>query len=142
MPHLSLPPQVVKRHSHLTRRTNWLTLPETPGISMSVRPPQSFHQPGFTNTGFNVLEYELMSERAAALGRQGVKVEEALAALSAWNAERDSEARRESLCDDAADAVWALFIQREICGLRNNREIIKRYAIPSEVLSRVGAVRK
>ncbi|CDZ56733.1 DUF6665 family protein [Neorhizobium galegae] len=109
---------------------------------MSVRPPQSFHQPGFANTGLNVLEYELMSERAAALGRQGLKVEEALAELNAWDPERGNEVLRESLRDDAADAVWALFIQREICGLRNNRDIIKRYAIPSEVLARVGAVRK
>ncbi|MCJ9673725.1 MULTISPECIES: DUF6665 family protein [unclassified Neorhizobium] len=109
---------------------------------MSVRPPHSFHQQGFANTGFNVLEYELMSERASALGRQGLKVEEALAALNAWNPERDSEVLRERLRDDAADAVWGLFIQREICGLRNNRDIIKRYAIPSEVLARVGAVRK
>lgn len=109
---------------------------------MSVRPPQSFYQPGFTNTGFNVLEYEMMSERAAALGRQGLKVEEALAALNAWNPNRDSEAQRDNLRNDAADAVWGLFIQREICGLRNNREIIKRYAIPGEVLSRVGVVRK
>lgn len=107
---------------------------------MSVRPPQSLYQPGFTNTGFNVLEYELQSERAAALGRAGLKVEEALAALNAWSPERDSDAERKSLCDDAADAVWGLFIQREICGLRNNREIVKRYAIPGEVLSRVGAV--
>jgi hypothetical protein len=109
---------------------------------MSVRPPQSFHQPGFSNSGFNVLEYEMMSERAAALGRQGLKVEEALAALNAWDPGRDNEAQRESLRDEAADAVWGLFIQREICGLRNNREIIKRYAIPSDVLARVGAVRK
>ncbi|CAN7696565.1 DUF6665 family protein [Neorhizobium sp. LjRoot104] len=109
---------------------------------MSVRPPQSFYQPAFTNTGFNVLEYELMSERAAALGRQGLKVEKALAALNAWDPERDSEVLRESLRDDAADAVWGFFIQRETCGLRNNREIIKRYAIPNEVLARIGAVRK
>ncbi|WP_037082991.1 DUF6665 family protein [Neorhizobium vignae] len=109
---------------------------------MSVRPPQSFYQPGFANTGFNVLEYELMSERAAALSRQGLKVEEALAALHAWNPDRDSEVLRERFRNDAADAVWGLFIQREICGLRNNRDIINRYAIPSEVLSRVGAVRK
>ncbi len=71
-----------------------------------------------------------------------MKVEEALTALNAWSPDRHTEAHRESLRNDAADAVWGLFIQREICGLRNNRDIIKRYAIPGEVLSRVGAVRK
>ncbi|WP_117193199.1 DUF6665 family protein [Rhizobium terrae] len=109
---------------------------------MSFRPPQSLSQPGFINTGFNVLEYELQSERAAALTRQGVKVEAALAALDAWDETRDGAGRHDTLLYEAADAVWALFIQREICGMRNNRDIIKRYGIPKEVLARVGTVRK
>jgi hypothetical protein len=109
---------------------------------MSVRPPQSFSHPGLVNSGFNVLEYEMQAERAAALGRQGVKVEEALAALRAWNEARDGAEKRENLLFDAADAVWAFFIQREMCGMRNNRDIITRYGIPKEVLARVGTVRK
>jgi hypothetical protein len=44
--------------------------------------------------------------------------------------------------DEASDAVWAFFIQREICGLRNGRDVIQRYAIPNEVLAKVGAVRR
>ncbi len=105
---------------------------------MSFRPPQSLSQPGFANTGFNVLEYEMQVERAAALARQGIKVEEALAALRA----NDATAPDDDLLYHAADAVWALFIQREMCGMRNNRDIIKRYDIPKEVLARVGMVRK
>jgi hypothetical protein len=109
---------------------------------MSVRPPQSFTQPGFVNSGFNVLEYEMQAERAAALGRQGVKVEAALAELNAWDETRDSAEKHETLLFNAADAVWAFFIQREMCGMRNNRDIIKRYGIPKQVLARVGTVRK
>jgi hypothetical protein len=109
---------------------------------MSVRPPQSLSNPGFVNSGFNVLEYEMQAERAAALGRQGVKVEAALAALNAWDEGCDSAEKHENLLFDAADAVWAFFIQREMCGMRNNRDIIKRYGIPKEVLARVGTVRK
>jgi len=109
---------------------------------MSVRPPQSFSQPGFVNSGFNVLEYEMQAERATALGRQGLKVEAALAALSSWDEKRDGAEKHETLLFDAADAVWAFFIQREMCGMRNNRDIIKRYGIPKEVLARVGTVRK
>ena len=42
---------------------------------MTVRPPQSL-SPSFTrDSGLNLLEYELMSERADALGRHGLKVE-------------------------------------------------------------------
>jgi hypothetical protein len=109
---------------------------------MSVRPPQSLRQFHSTDSGFNVLEYELMSERANSLGRHGLKVESALAELRAWDAARRSEAERESLVDKASDAVWAFFIQREICGLRNGRDVIQRYAIPNEVLAKVGAVRR
>ena len=108
---------------------------------MSLRPPQSLRQ--FNSSGgFNVLEYELMSERASSLGRLGLKVESALAELRAWDAARHSEAERENLVNKASDAVWAFFIQREICGLRNGRDVIQRYAIPKEVLARVGVVRR
>lgn len=107
---------------------------------MSVRPP-SFsdrHRP----SGFNVLEYELLSERADALGRHGLKVEKALEALRVKTAEGCTGDRRQALVDTAADAVWAFFIQREICGLRDQRDLIRRYDIPKEVLARVGIVRK
>lgn len=107
---------------------------------MSFRPPQSFRtQP---DTGLNILEYELASERADALGRHGRKVEAALAALSAWKVDEPGGIDREALIDRASEAVWAFFIQREICGLRNNRDVISRYGIPNEVLARLGAVRK
>jgi hypothetical protein len=83
-----------------------------------------------------------MAERAGSLGRHGLKVETALAELQAWSPERHSDAELESLVNKAADAVWAFFIQREICGLKNSRDLIQRYAIPSEVLARVGVVRR
>ena len=107
---------------------------------MSVRPPLFFDRQHAT--GFNVLEYELLSERADALGRHGLKVEKALQPLRAKTAAGCGEDRRQALLDAAADAVWAFFIQREICGLRDQRDIIRRYDIPKEVLARVGIVRK
>ncbi|EJC83978.1 hypothetical protein Rleg4DRAFT_6255 [Rhizobium leguminosarum bv. trifolii WSM2297] len=109
---------------------------------MSVRPPQSFRQSQQDRNGFNVLEYELMAERADSLGRHGLKVEAAIANLKAWTAERQSAEDREMLLNAASDAVWAFFIQREICGLRNNRDAIQRYGIPKEVIARLGAIRK
>lgn len=108
---------------------------------MTVRPPQSL-SPSFTrNSGLNLLEYELMSERADALGRHGLKVEKAIAALSVLSDPHTAPERREQLLNDAADAVWAFFIQREICGLRSNRDAVQRYGIPKEVMARLGIIR-
>ncbi|CAN7258231.1 DUF6665 family protein [Pararhizobium sp. LjRoot238] len=109
---------------------------------MTVRPPQSL-SPSFTrDSGLNLLEYELMSERADALGRHGLKVEKAIAALNVLNDAATTPERREQLLNDAADAVWAFFIQREICGLRSNRDAVQRYGIPKEVMARLGIIRK
>ncbi|TCL68212.1 DUF6665 family protein [Rhizobium sp. BK251] len=109
---------------------------------MSVSPPRSLRQPHSVEGGLNVLEYELLSERASSLGRHGLKVEDKLARLKAWNPDRQDAAEREELVQDASDAVWAFFIQREVCGFRNNRDVIQRYGIPGEVIARLGAVRK
>ncbi len=107
---------------------------------MSVRPPRFFDR--HHSTGLNVLEYELLSERADALGRHGLKVEKALEQLRERTAAGCGADQRQALLDEAADAVWAFFIQREICGLRDQRDLIRRYEIPKEVLARVGIVRK
>jgi hypothetical protein len=106
---------------------------------MTVRPPRNFSQAGLAETGFNVLEYELMAERASALGRTGSTAEAALAALAKGESSGGAEADHEKLVQAAADAVWALFIQREICGLRNGRDVVARYGIPNKVLVRLGA---
>lgn len=108
---------------------------------MTVRPPKAL-SPSFSAAGaFSVLEYELMSERADALGRHGLKVEKALAALSELKGEATPDLR-ERLLDEAADAVWAFFIQREICGLRDSRDAVRRYGIPKEVMARLGIMRR
>ena len=109
---------------------------------MTVRPPQSLSPSLSRDTGLNLLEYELMSERADALGRHGLKVEKAIAALSVLSDPATTPERREQLLDDAADVVWAFFIQREICGLRSNRDAVQRYGIPKEVMARLGIVRR
>lgn len=109
---------------------------------MTVRPPQAL-APSFTReTGLNILEYELMSERADSLGRHGLKVEKALALLAERLAGGCDDMEREELLNDAADKVWAFFIQREMCGLRSQKDAIRRYAIPPEVIARLGIVRR
>ena len=54
----------------------------------------------------------------------------------------DKEASGSSFLGDgfaAATAVWYYFIQREACGIRNQKPAIEHYGIPREVLMRLGA---
>ncbi|WP_280772490.1 DUF6665 family protein [Rhizobium sp. SG_E_25_P2] len=103
---------------------------------MSLRPPQALAPSRQGESAMNLLEYELMSERADSLGRAGLKVEALISQLQ--NAEGK---KRDVLLFDAAEAVQALFIQREVCGLRNGRDIVARYGIPGDVIARLGVRR-
>ncbi|MEB2846386.1 hypothetical protein GAO09_09695 [Rhizobiales bacterium RZME27] len=106
---------------------------------MTVRPPGNFGQSGPVMSGMATLEYELMAERAYALGRHGTAVEKAIAALKNAQSKPLDTIERERLLDDASEAVWGLFVHRETCGLRNDDEVIKDYDIPPQVLARLGA---
>ncbi|MBX9457503.1 MAG: hypothetical protein KL863_16640 [Rhizobium sp.] len=105
---------------------------------VSLRPPSQYQHSSGGTSPLSVLEYELMAERADALGRAGLRAEAALRRLT--SAATDEE--REALTDAAATEVYALFIQREMCGLRNGRDVIARYGIPGAVVARLGVSRK
>lgn len=107
---------------------------------MSLRMPRDLARisRGGQSTGaLSNLEAEVLSESASSLGYQGRKVEKALAALTV----AQGEAYQTALAD-AGEAVWAFFIQRELCGLRDHRLIIREMGIPQAVLSRLGAQRQ
>jgi hypothetical protein len=103
---------------------------------MTVRPPGQYAALSPTQIGPNPLEIEIAGEKAAALGRSGEKVEQTLARLKAL--ERGTPERAASL-KEAAEAVYAYFIQRELCGMRRHHDVIREYGIPNEVLVRLGA---
>ena len=103
---------------------------------MSVRMPSGLGRPSGPESALDLIGHEILSEKAAALGRAGQRVEQTLARL------RDSVEpgeQRTALLKDAADAVHAYFIQRELCGLRRHDAVIREYAIPKAVLARLGA---
>lgn len=102
---------------------------------MSLRPPNLFAVKTHVETGEQVLDEEILAEQASALGRAGMAVEKALKKLRACEAEDES---RPALVQDAADKVYGFLIQRELCGLRDRREVISAYGIPGEVLARLG----
>ena len=103
---------------------------------MTLRPPTRYGAPGAAQFGPNPLEIEIAAEKAAALGRSGDRVEQTLARLGALD--RHSPERAATL-REAVDAVYAYFIQRELCGMRRHHDVIREYAIPNEVLVRLGA---
>lgn len=102
---------------------------------MSLRQPQTLTSSASSVEVFDAgLQAELMAEKAASLGRAGRRVEKTLATLR----EASPEDRPAAL-KDAADAVWSLFVQREICGQRDQKPVIAIYGIPKDVLARLGA---
>lgn len=84
------------------------------------------------------IDQEILEEKAASLTRAGRRVEAALQAIRAYDAGKRPGADRASLVDEAAREVWALLIQRELCGLRDEKRTVELYQIPRDVMARVG----
>jgi hypothetical protein len=101
---------------------------------MSFRLPQSFSSASAREGALTAIQAEIEGEKAASMGIAGSRVEAALVAL----AKADDEARPAAL-KAAADAVWGLFIQRELVGQTDHKPLIAHYGIPKEVLARLGA---
>jgi hypothetical protein len=106
-----------------------------------MRPPGTF-----APAALDALQYEIMQEKAATLGRLAQRFEQALAALRRFDADvaatgvGDDE-RREALLDDAAEAVWNFVVQREACGLRNTEAVLREYGVPAALRLRMGVRR-
>ncbi len=113
---------------------------------MTLLPPR-FSRSRKSRVG--ALDYEIVQEQAAALGRLGRALEAALAVLSNYDraqAEpgddaaraRSSALARARMVQDASDALWCYIVQREACGLRDWRLIVREYGVPAEVQNRMG----
>ncbi len=105
------------------------------------------------------LDYEIAQEQASALGRLGRALEAALAALAAYDSVAPYDQRagdqgaacpapdgpegrktRARLVQEASHALWCFVVQRESCGLRDPRPVIRDYRVPAEVQNRMGIV--
>ncbi|MGX5839552.1 DUF6665 family protein [Mesorhizobium sp. ArgA1] len=102
---------------------------------MSVRMPSNFGRSSAQESALDLLGHEILAEKAAALGRTGQRVDETLKRLR----ENSDSEQRPRLLKEAAAAVHAYFIQRELCGLRRHDAVIREYDIPRAVLVRLGA---
>ena len=104
---------------------------------MSLRPPRGSR----STTEVVALDYEIAQEQASALGRLGRALEAALAALSDYdNAHPQRDSVRAQLVQAASHALWCFIVQREACGLRDPRPVIRDYRVPAEVHARMGAI--
>lgn len=108
---------------------------------MPLTPTDILERRRVADQAYDPLEAEVIAEKASSLGRHGRLVEQALAALRAVPPDADPETRR-ALLRTAAQEVWAFFVQRELCGLRDQKEVIRLYGIPPEVLVRLGAIER
>jgi hypothetical protein len=103
----------------------------------------------------NPLAYEIAREQAGALGRAGRTLEQAIAALAEFDqaarALKDNAAAadvappgptRAELVRRASDALWCFIVQREACGLRDARPVLRDYRVPAEVHHRMGVFGK
>jgi len=91
-----------------------------------------------------LLDTEIIQEQASALGRLGRGLEAALQTLREFDAEHAGSSpdsgtkRRAVLVAEAGYALWLFVVQREVCGLRDSRAVMRDYAVPPEVQVRMG----
>lgn len=86
--------------------------------------------------GTAAIDHEIAAERASSLGAAEARVVKTLKALS------EDTGSYEAALDDARDAVWCYFVQREMVGFRRHADVIQDLGIPGEVLAGLGVVRK
>jgi hypothetical protein len=97
-----------------------------------------------SDTPVEVLHYEMLQEQASALGRLARGLERALEDLRAFDAaypRAEAEAApqaRGALIAVAGHALWMFVVQREACGLRETRGLMRDYKVPPEVQERMG----
>jgi hypothetical protein len=90
------------------------------------------------------LDYEIAREKASALGRLGRRLQAALAALAAFDAQTETappavrREQRDALVAAAGEVLWSFIVQREACGLRDSARAMRDYGVPAEVRLRMG----
>lgn len=94
--------------------------------------------PSYVPDLINPIEQELQGERATALGLAGRRIEEALATL----ADAADTTPVDDKLDAAATAVWYYVIIRESLRFFDHEAALHHYAVPPQVMARVGVVKR
>jgi hypothetical protein len=113
---------------------------------MTLRLPRSPIATIRVNKPVDALDYEIAQEMAGALGRLGRALERSLRILAVFDAARppgnslttQAREQRQKLVAEAGRALWLFTVQREACGLRDGRQVLRDYAVPPEVRDCMG----
>ena len=108
----------------------------------ALKMPQHLADPAHVDSGEAHLKFELLEEIDGAVGDAERDVERNLRALRDFDSGGGGAEARRPLLDAAVDAVWRLVVVHEACDLSDHSELIQRYRIPAEVMSRIGAKRR
>lgn len=88
----------------------------------------------------DVLQYEVLQEKAAVLARLGRRLQSALDALAAFDGSAGAAAagERDALVGAAGEALWYYVVQREVLGLHDAETVMRELRVPREVRLRMG----
>lgn len=108
---------------------------------MALRKPRTL---AGGDSGFDVLQYEVMQEKAAVLARVGRKLQAALDELAVFDADprAGTSADRDALVGAAGEALWYYVIQREVMGIPASDAMLRELGVPREVRLRMGLNRR
>ncbi|MEO1199546.1 MAG: DUF6665 family protein [Pseudomonadota bacterium] len=83
------------------------------------------------------LDHEVRAEKAGTLGRLLERLDTRLENLRTVADNADPE-EHDRILQDAADALWHVVIQRELCGFGQTQRFLRDRNVPAAVQSRMG----
>lgn len=108
---------------------------------MSLRRPRTLANP-HGGDGLDVLNYEILQEKAAVLARLGRRLQAALDELHAFDADPRPDMDRDALVGAAGEALWYYVVQREVLGMPDTEAVMRELRVPREVRLRMGLNRR
>lgn len=86
------------------------------------------------------IEISVQADTAASLGNAGRKLKQAVLDVATFDRRGFRKGKeRKALLHAAADALWALVVQREMIGLTDNRVLNQTFGVTAEMWRLMGA---
>jgi hypothetical protein len=111
---------------------------------MALRKPRNLAGGG-GGGDMDVLQYEILQEKAAVLARLGRKLQASLDRLAAFDADAHTGSgaeERDALVAAAGEALWYFVVQREVLGIPDTEGMMRQLGVHREVRLRMGLNRR